>query len=338
MKIFLYLEFYKTFGDNLYKELGTGICSSYKNQIKMLEKLDIPYSTTWDDSCDIVEINDIWFKSAFYINKAKRQDKRVILWSHRTIEDTQQVFNLVPFVIPFFKKYLINHYHKADLIFAPTEYTRSLLINYGIDPAKIIVHSNGIDINKYHTDPKKRTSGRKKYHLNGLTIGTTGLAIPRKGIDTFLTLAKKFSTYDFVWFGKVPSALTSFWMKPLPKNLPKNIRFTGYVDDILEAYNSLDIFLFPSREENEGISILEAMASGLPILVRDIPVYRGWLEHGKNCLKANTDEEFERLLNELIENKALREKLGQNARLAAKEKSLEAVARQTLSEYKKLLK
>ena len=334
MKFCLYLEFYNFMEGVLFKNIGTGLLSSYKNQKKILDRLGIPFTETWDDSCDILQTNTPWLKSVYLMKKARRQGKKVAIWSHVTVEDAMQVFWFMPLVAPIFKKYLIYAYGLADLIFSPTEYTKSLLIAHGLPEEKIIVQSNGVDLKKYYRDGDKRLSGRKKYSLDKMTVGTAGLVIPRKGIDTFLMLAKKFSEGQFIWFGKIYSG---FLVKPLPKSLPKNVKFTDYIDDVNEGYNAMDIFIFPSYEENQGMVILEAALIGLPILVRDIPAYNGWLIHQKNCLKAKNDAEFERYLNLLMADKNLRNKLGENAKLMAQNESIEALSRKIELEYKKLL-
>ena len=55
-------------------------------------------------------------------------------------------------------------------------------------------------------------------------------------------------------------------------------------------------FLFPSREETEGIVVLEALASQQQVLVRDIPVYQGWLVANENCYMGHSIEEFKNIL------------------------------------------
>ena len=54
--------------------------------------------------------------------------------------------------------------------------------------------------------------------------------------------------------------------------------------------------LFPSRERNEGIVVLEALASQQQVLVRDIPVYQGWLVANENCYMGHSIEEFKNIL------------------------------------------
>ncbi|MCX6702508.1 MAG: glycosyltransferase family 4 protein, partial [Candidatus Wolfebacteria bacterium] len=264
-----------------------------------------------------------------------RKGIKVIIWSHVTVEDAMQVFRFMPLVAPLFKKYLTYAYGMADLVFCPTEYTKSLLVAYGLNPQKLTAQSNAVDLEKFYEDSESRKSGREKYGLDSMAVGTVGLAIPRKGIDTFLDMAEKFKKNKFMWFGKIYS---SFLVKSLPKNLPRNVNFTGHIDNVNEAYNSLDVFIFPSYEENQGMVILEAAAVGLPIIVRDIPVYNTWLVHGENCLKAKTNEEFGKSIKLLLNDGGLRAMLGKQAKILAQKESLESLSKKLVLEYDKVLK
>ncbi len=335
MKICVYLEYYHFAGGRMFKNVGTGILSSYHNQISILKHLGIDYTENVNDNYDIFQCSAPWLRSIFLMKRAKRRGKKVIVWSHTTVEDSIQVFRLVKYIAPIYRLYLTRAYNLADLIFAPTEYTKSLLVGYGIPANKIIPMSNGVDLSHFYQDPQKRITGRKKYDLSRLSVITVSLAIPRKGINTFVKLARDFPDLQFRWYGKIYNSLIA---ESLPNNLPDNIKFTGFVPDILESYCSGDIFVFPSYEENEGMAILEAASIGLPILVRDIPVYNGWLENGKNCLKAKNDREFKEDLKKLIDNPTLRQQLGNNALKLAQAKSIEAVATKTKQIYRELLK
>jgi 1,2-diacylglycerol-3-alpha-glucose alpha-1,2-glucosyltransferase len=122
----------------------------------------------------------------------------------------------------------------------------------------------------------------------------------------------------------------------LPKDMPENTQFTGYVPDIIGAFSAIDVFVFLSYEENEGMAILEAASVGLPIIVRDIPVYRGWLQDGENCLKASDDVGFKTCLEKILHDADLRRKLQTNAKILAHKNSLEEIGRRTMNVYKSL--
>lgn len=316
-KVFVYLE---------YKRLRLGgAFSSYRNQVKILTRLGIPFTEHWNETATILQCNSPWLFSLYHILKAKRRQMRSIVWAHSTAEDVAGFFRikiLERAAIFFLKPYFTYLYSLADTVLCPTPYTRRLLIAYGLPPEKLQVLSNGVDTDRFYADEAMRARARKEFGLTKTTVGCVGIVIPRKGVDTFLRLASRRADVDFLWIG---TRLNPLLVKPLPENLPRNARFTGHITDIVEGFNALDIFLFPSHEENQGMAILEAAAVGLPIIVRDIPAYEGWLKHEHNCLKAKTEEEFNIHLQRLIENSNLRARLGERARELAKSESLETL-------------
>ena len=64
------------------------------------------------------------------------------------------------------------------------------------------------------------------------------------------------------------------------KDMPSNVMFTGYINNVPGALSASDIFFFPSRHETQGLALVEAAANGRPIVTRNLPVFREWLTHG----------------------------------------------------------
>ncbi len=328
------MEFLHFLGGFLYKNIGTGLLSSCRNQRKSLQALGINFTEKWENDCDILQINTPWLRSLWLIKKAKRRGKKIIIWAHVTAEDARQVFWFNKYFFGLIKKYLRYAYGQADLVFCPSAHTKSLLAAYGLPEQKLVVQSNGVDISLYYIDQGKREAARKEYNLKNLVIGTVGLVIPRKGVDIFLKLAQNFPGSQFIWFGKIYSRLMA---KGLPKVLPANVKFTGFVPDINASFNALDIFVFLSSEENQGMAILEAAAVGLPILVKYLPAYDGWLVHNENCLIAKNDKEVEKYLDLLIKDAELRKRLSENAIALSKKEDINVLNQKLLDTYQKLL-
>ncbi|MGO8674214.1 MAG: glycosyltransferase family 4 protein [Capsulimonadaceae bacterium] len=334
MKVCLFLEHYHSFGGALYRNVGTGIVSSYENQKAVLAGAGIPFVESWDDSCDILQVNTPGPGTLALMRRARRAGGKVVAWAHMTAEDLVGVFRFTRATFPLTRRYLARAYGLADRVFCPTEYTRGIVASYGIPESKLAVLSNGVDLTRFTPDTARRDDYRRRFDLDGTVVGTLALAIPRKGIDTFVALARQFPQTMFIWYGKIyPAALA----RGIPAKLPANVRFTGFVDDAVAALNSLDIFLFPSYEENQGMAILEAGASGLPLLVRDLPAYRGWLNHGANCLKAATNTDFGDLLAALLPDPSLRSRLAAGAAEMARSESIEEIGRRTAAYYRGLL-
>lgn len=74
----------------------------------------------------------------------------------------------------------------------------------------------------------------------------------------------------------------------------------GFIDNVFEYYKAMDIFLLPSRSEGFSLALLEAAASGLPIIASDIPGNDEFIEDQKNGLLFDISEP-EELKNKIIE-------------------------------------
>ena len=98
----------------------------------------------------------------------------------------------------------------------------------------------------------------------------------------------------------------------LAKELKVNLKLLGYRTDIKELLNIADIFAFPSIREGLSVSLMEAMAAGLPCVVSNIRGNVDLIDGKGGILCAPNDiQEFTNALNELCENNALRRKMGE---------------------------
>jgi glycosyltransferase involved in cell wall biosynthesis len=98
-----------------------------------------------------------------------------------------------------------------------------------------------------------------------------------------------------------------------------------------------DVYLLPAKVENQGIAVLEAMACGKAVILRDLPVFREYYEDGHDCLLCADETEFREALDRLAGDPELRERLGENARETAAEHSLERVGDRLEGIYRDLL-
>ncbi|RJO61910.1 glycosyltransferase [candidate division WS5 bacterium] len=333
-KVCLNLEFFRFMGGIFYKDIGTGLLSSYKNQKVILKRMGVEYTeNTKDKEYNILHVNLFGPMSLYLVKRDKRKGRKVIGYAHNSPEDMKDVFRFSNIIAPFFKRWLVYMENQCDIVICPSEYTRKNMANHGVK-TPLVAMSNAVDTKKYSFSAEKRAEGRKSYELNKLTVFSVGLVLPRKSPSTLIKMAKKFQDTDFIWFGKIYSGAM---VKKLPKSLPKNLRFTGFVDDIITAYCSGDIFVFPSHEENEGMVILEAASMGKPLVVRDIPVYEGWLVHGESCFKAKNQEEFEKYVRMLLKDDNLRKKMGEKALELAQRNSVENIGKKYMKIYSDLL-
>lgn len=328
MKISHYFEWEET--------ITGGQKQSVKNQRKILDEQEINYTTEPDLDTDILHLNVMGPRSVYYAWRAQRNDVPVVVHAHQTAEDFRESFAFSNLLAKPMKPYLKWAYGLADHIICPSDHNREVLEDYTDTPKTVI--SNGFDHEKLEGFEELREGYLERYDLEPPVVFCVGHVIKRKGLETFVETARKMPDVDFAWFGWVsPTGGDSFVdrlmqgrkMRSIVENAPDNCTFTGYIDDVRGAFAAGDIFFFPTKNENEGIALLESMACGKPPVVRDISTFK-WLEDKKNCLKAEKD--FKSALRSLVEDKDRREKIGE----AAKEKSKEFRLEKTGEELEKL--
>lgn len=332
MKVLLYTE-----GEKLFSKSGLG--KAIKHQMRALSYENIDYTTNVQDDYDIVHIN--WYgPNSFALAKiAKKKGKKVVYHAHSTEEDFKNGFIFCRQISPVFKKWITKCYSLGDVIITPTPYSKRLLEGYGINK-KIYAISNGIELDKFQRQDDLRKSFRERYQVGEeekVIIGV-GLYIERKGIVDFVELAKRMPEYRFIWFGYSPLSAATKEVREAVNTKLDNLIFAGYVDQqyIIEAMNGCDLYLFPTYEETEGIPIIEACACKTPALIRDIPVFEGWLEDGVNVYKAKDIDEFEEKAKKILKNEL--PYLGDEAYKVAEERDIKTIGKKLKEVYTEVLK
>ena len=287
-----------------------GITAAVKHQRKALRETGVEVKEKPKEPYDVIHINWPGPISFMKLKQAQRRGKMGVVFAHSG-KDIEGGFTLSKYLEKPFIKWLSLLYNAGDRVIAPSEYTKEMVAGFGVDQAKTRVVSNGVDLSKVDYSQEGRKRYREKFDLTRPTVIVVGQVIPRKDVTTFVEVARALPQYQFIWYGHRMNRLFMFdrKMDRAIRNSPENVRFTGYVEDIGAAFSSGDLFFFPSKEENEGIVLLEAAALGLPIVTRDLPAYRGWMVDGENCLKGETKEDFVRMIRRAMEEEELRENL-----------------------------
>lgn len=299
MKILLYTE-----NEKILSKSGLG--KAIKHQMNALDAVNIEYTTNPKDNYDIAHINFYGLKSYMLAKKLKKQGKKIVYHAHSTEEDFRNSFIFSNQISKLFKKWLIKCYTLGDAIITPTEYSKKLLKSYGIKN-DIYVVSNGVELKNFEQDKEKGEEFRRKYDFKkeDKVIVGIGLYIERKGIIDFVELAKKMKDYKFIWFGYSPLIFSRKKVRKAVKTKLDNLIFAGYVEQetICKALNGCDVYIAPTFEETEGITIIEAASCKTNMVVRDIPVFKGWLEDEKNVYMAKDIQEFENKIKKIISGK-----------------------------------
>lgn len=316
----------------------SGVGRAIIHQKKALELNKVPYTTDPTEDYDIVHINTVFPQSYLAAKKAHKDGKKVVMHAHSTEEDFRNSFIGSNMVSPLFKKWLITCYRQGDIVLTPTPYSKSLLENYHIG-RRIIPISNGIELDYFKPAKSWRKDFRKEFGFSekDKVIISVGLYIERKGLLDFVEIAKSMPDYKFVWFGYTNLNTVPAKIKEAVTTKVDNLYFPGYYPRNLlrKAYAGADLFFFPTYEETEGIVLLEALATKVPVLIRDIPIYQGWFQDGKNVYKGTNNEEFKEKITGIVEKKL--PDLTKEGYKVALERSIENIGKELKNIYEELL-
>jgi glycosyltransferase involved in cell wall biosynthesis len=172
-------------------------------------------------------------------------------------------------------------YSQLDCIVTGSDATRAHALSLGLKTMTEVI-PNGVDLQKFHPlrgEAKKALKGSLGLADMDRIMVTIGSIIPRKGIDLLLeswqALGKRFPDLHFLLVGprtdeKDPK-LNAFNDKLMDlvnaSEAGNRVHFTGRVQNVESYLQAADLFVFASEREGMANVILEAMASGLPVVL-----------------------------------------------------------------------
>ncbi len=207
-----------------------------------------------------------------------------------------------------------------------------------------VVIPNAVDIHRFNPDiDGMAVRARLKIPADRPVALLVGRIVAHKGIEHFIEASRYLPGVQFLIAGEGTHLET---MERLAHRLgvADRVRFLGRVsqENLPKVYAACDLFVLPSvsRLEAFGIVALEAMATGKPVVVADIPGVREVIEDGREGLLTDpvNPQDLAEKVRRLVEDPALRQEMGRRGR----EKVLasfttEAVADQVLKVYADVL-
>lgn len=219
-------------------------------------------------------------------------------------------------------KYLRSFHNRCGLNFVPSLSTLRLLEEHGIPRLQHCPH--GIDSHLF--SPAYHSGTLREQYLpdgDGVLLLYVGRMAPEKDLEVLLEAARILNgrglAYRLLMVGDGPSRVKLEAMQV------ENVVFCGYRrgQELYEMYASADIFVFPSVTETFGNVILEAMASGLPVVAAPAGGVEDNLLHQVNGLafRAGDPLHMAEQMQAVIENDTLRHNLADQALLYARSRT-----------------
>jgi len=234
----------------------------------------------------------------------------------------------------------------TDHIIAPTARVKKELLSYGVTKP-ISVVAGGVDLNRFgreHAGYLRKKLNLPKEAKILLYVGRLG---KEKNVDflleAFQLITRQRKDTRLVLVGDGPDRKKLEHHADSLKISEKTI-FTGFIsrDKMPLIYPGADLFVFASQTETQGLVVIEAMASGLPVVVIEDEAFEGVVLDGKNgFLTKEKPEEFAQKTLQLLGNPSLCEQFSLKARehivakfsAARQAELLEKIYRQVITEH-----
>ena len=219
--------------------------------------------------------------------------------------------------------YMHWFYGQLDTVFVNSEEYKQSWIKRGFEPDKLKILPRGLDTELFHPARRDSTFFEKFGASNGeVRLLFVGRISREKDLDlladAYRRLRKERLPVQLFVVGHGP------YSDALAKSLPEAF-FTGYLrgTELATAYASADIFVFPSTTDTFGNVILEAQASGLPVVVSDSGGPKELVVDKANGLitRSHDVEDFISAIRALVIDRALRERMAASARESVTDRS-----------------
>jgi glycosyltransferase involved in cell wall biosynthesis len=214
-------------------------------------------------------------------------------------------------------------YGQVDTVFVNSEQYRKCWVDRGFAPEKLKILPRGLDTDLFN--PARRDPAFwPGAGVNGAEVRLlyVGRISREKDLDVLVAAYNKVRKEGHpvklyvVGHGPYSDALAAA--------LPDAI-FLGYLtgESLAKAYASADVFVFPSTTDTFGNVIIEAQASGLPVIVSDLGGPKELVEDGVNGIvtKAHDADDFARAISRLTGDAKLRVRMGEKARKSVVDRS-----------------
>lgn len=217
---------------------------------------------------DIIHAHD-WMSFRAGIEAKKVSGKPLILHIHSTEIDRTGGNNVNPEIFRIEKEGM----EMADKVIAVSKLTKDILVNsYGIAPEKIHVVHNGIDIYDYPLIDADDTAVSKLKESGNKIVLFVGRITLQKGPDYFLKAAKKvLEFYPNVYFVIAGSGDMEHIIirEAASLGISDKVLFAGFLrgEELNKIYRAADLFVMSSVSEPFGITALESVVNGTPVLV-----------------------------------------------------------------------
>jgi glycosyltransferase involved in cell wall biosynthesis len=168
-------------------------------------------------------------------------------------------------------KMAIQNYNLATRLIACSSFVRDMIVPHMTDPNSVVMIPNGVDTERFQPGSKSEARTALGLSAREFVVLYTGGLVMHKGVDTLLKAFARdigeLGNARLVYVGAGPEAQSLETMAGA-LGVRRQVTLAGYrpVQELPDWYQACDVFVLPSQSEGLSISLLEAMASGRPVI------------------------------------------------------------------------
>jgi glycosyltransferase involved in cell wall biosynthesis len=219
----------------------------------------------------------------------------------------------------------VSFYEGIDCFLLKRFFDRTVAVSPTIFPDKdrypgIRIITNGIDTDRFsdRIDSIDKTREKFGFTPENFVIGTVGRLSPEKNQSLLLmAFAEVLKSHPEIRLLVVGDGIDKEKLAGLAANLRISpyVVFPGIINDLAPVYRSMDVFVLPSQTEGVPLTILEAMASHVPVIATEVGGVPGIIRDQSLGILADPGDVrgLEQKINHILENKDLRMSIAENA-------------------------
>ncbi len=278
------------------------------------------FSTLLDMQFDIIHAHDFYAASSFFGALASRIKRIPFVLTQHNDQLPQKTINRLLYSANSltFGRYIFSH---AQMIIALNTAIKKHLVALGADEGKIEIIPNAVNTRFF--SPDRENFLETKWNISRPVILFVGRIVADKGVEylmqAFAEVVKTVPHAKLVIVGKGPQEIQ---LGNLQEKLKlRNVFFLGAVETRLMPgiYAGSDVLVLPSVHEPFGNVVIEAMASGIPVIGSYVGGIKDTIVHGVTGYHARlrSSQQISVYLARLLKDESLRKRLGRNARVRA---------------------
>ena len=171
------------------------------------------------------------------------------------------------------ERWLARHTHAV--VGVSGDVATSLVADVGIEPSRVCFIANGINLSRYRPDPSLRASLRSELRIaqSTLVYGIVARLVPVKAhadlIDAFHIVHQAQADTQLLIAGN-GACREALHGQVASLGLTQSVIFLGEVRDTERVLNAMDVYVLSSTDEGMNLTLLEAMATGLPVIATGV--------------------------------------------------------------------